>query len=345
MRIIIHIGLHKTASTYLQQHVFPHLDNKKVIYNPDDIFYFINSIFTLNLHDEDRIKKAKSIARKYQDDKSNKILLISSEAISQLVFTQNYSEHIGLLYEIFEKPEIVIFFREQSKWLESCYKESIKHHFYQGIEDFLNYHDHDFQPIDSRLNKNNCLVMDAYKANWEDLAKTIKIKFENTHFFFYEDFRKDNLKETNRLLTILEHPHFEKTECQHSNPGFSSRSIQTLIKYHNLLGALGIKRKNYLNKYNKERDDIINNDYFWKPPKSGKFPRAARSLYKEPIRLLGRVSIYKILRIMDSMNPKRKKSTYLNKKLSQRIRMIHLESNKRLEAIVNRQVPNEYTAD
>jgi hypothetical protein len=67
MRIVIHIGLHKTASTYLQQHIFPRIDRRKVIYNPDDIFYFINSIFTLDLKDENRIQKANETVLPYRD--------------------------------------------------------------------------------------------------------------------------------------------------------------------------------------------------------------------------------------------------------------------------------------
>ena len=40
-KIVLHIGLHKTATKYLQHHVFPFLDKSKFIYNPEKLDQYV----------------------------------------------------------------------------------------------------------------------------------------------------------------------------------------------------------------------------------------------------------------------------------------------------------------
>lgn len=342
MRTVIHIGLHKTASTYLQRHIFPQLDDQTVTYNPPDIFYFINSIFTLDIKEKNQIQKAKETADKYKKYNDSKTLFISSEAISQLVFKQNYHEHLRILKEIFGEAEIILFLREQSSWLESCYKESIKHHFYQDISDFLNYDGLEFKRSDNRLNAAGLLNIDIHKSNWANLIRTTESLFPSIHVFFYEDFQKNNLKETNKILSLLGHPSLKKTPKALSNPGLSKPSIDTLIKYHRTLETLGLTKKTYLNKYNKERSQVLSHDYFWMPKKPTVFIRALRSLYKEPMRLLRRVSIYTILKQMDKNFPERRKYSLLTEEMKRKLKSIHATSNLELELLTRHPLPPNY---
>ena len=344
MRIVIHIGLHKTASTYLQHHIFPHLDEDRVVFNPHDLFYFINSIFTLDLKDDGRIAQARELARQYRSRSEGKTLLISSEAISQLSFTQNYGEHLKILGEIFEDAEIVLFLREQAAWFESCYKESIKHHFYQDAAAFLNYDGTAFRAEDARLNAVGFFSMDVHKADWSRLVEMSKSLFPKTHIFFYEEFRRDNLGETNRLLAILGHPPLSHVPQALSNPGLSSPSTRTLIKYHALLRAFGIRKRTYMDTFLRERKAVLQHDYFWTPGKPFWLQRLLRNLYKEPLRLLHRVSIYTVLRWLDRRHPERRKRKALSADMTGGIRSVHAASNSRLETVIGRAPPANYLA-
>ncbi|APZ43810.1 hypothetical protein [Acidihalobacter ferrooxydans] len=342
MRTIIHIGLHKTASTYLQRHIFPLLDPQQLAYNPHSVFYFINSIFTLDIKDEARIEAARVCVHDYRAANPEKVLFISSEAISQLSFVQNYAEHLHILKTIFGDAEILLFLREQTAWLESCYKESIKHHFYQDIADFLNYDGRDFRTSDCRLNALSFLNMDVHKADWAALIESARALFPSTHVFFFEDFRTDALAETNKVLRILGQTPLERIPDAVSNPGLSASSIRALIGYHRILRALGLKKKTYLDKYTWERTQILRHDYFWSPAKPPKLRRALRSLYREPMRLLRRVSIYALLKSLDRQFPKRRQRLLLPPQMKQAIINLHADSNRRLPGLVGRQTPAAY---
>jgi hypothetical protein len=342
MRTVIHIGLHKTASTYLQSYVFPGLDRNKVIYNPDDVFYFINSIFTLNIKDEDRLAKARETVSRYHLLESDQTLFISSEAISQLSFIQNYAENLRTLKAIFDEAEIVIFLREQSAWFESCYRESIKHHFYQDASSFLNFDSKVFLHSDARLNDDGMLNMDVYKADWAALLKLVKGLFPSTHVFLYEDFSQNNLAETNRLLSILCHPTFNKVPAVRSNPGLSLASINVLISYHRILRRVGLNKKTYMDKFNRERKDVLAHDYFWVAPKPPRAVRVLRALYKEPIRFFRRFSIHSVIRYFDRKNPERWSQKILSEDMIAAIKAIHAASNKEVGKILCRELPDNY---
>jgi hypothetical protein len=342
MRIVIHIGLHKTASTYLQQHIFPRIDRRKVIYNPDDIFYFINSIFTLDLKDENRIQKANETVLPYRDLDTDQTLLISSEAISQLSFIQNYAENMKTLKAIFGEAEIVVFLREQSAWFESCYRESIKHHFYQDASSFLNFDGKGFSHSDVRLNDDGMLNMDVYKADWAALLKLVNALFPSTHVFLYEDFSQNNLTETNRLLSILCHPPFDSVPAVRSNPGLSLASIDALISYHRILRRFGLNKKTYMDKFSKERKDVLAHEYFWVAPKPPRAARILRALYREPARFFRRFSIHSALRYLDRKNPGRRKLKIFSADMIEAIKAIHAPSNSEVEHLLGYQLPDNY---
>ena len=152
MKIVLHIGLHKTATSFLQTEVFYKL-GKEVVFNPDDVFYFVNAIFTLGIREQKFIDGARQLVANYASCNDKRTLLISSEALSQSSLDMNFHEHIELIKLIFPTAEIILFLRNQLDWLESLYRESIKHGYHQSIEDFLGYNNGKFENIEARYNK------------------------------------------------------------------------------------------------------------------------------------------------------------------------------------------------
>jgi len=43
--VYIHIGMHKTATTFLQQRVFSFYDKNDILYNPPEILDYLNGLF------------------------------------------------------------------------------------------------------------------------------------------------------------------------------------------------------------------------------------------------------------------------------------------------------------
>lgn len=103
-KVYLHIGLHKTASTFLQHHVFPLIPE---IEYQDDISKFINYKF---------IKKENTI-------------LISNENISGTpyhqgqTYFQQFKRSLQLIKDIYKNPYLIVSFREPSAFIYSNYKQ------------------------------------------------------------------------------------------------------------------------------------------------------------------------------------------------------------------------------
>jgi len=95
MKVIIHIGLHRTGTTFLQKDVFEKIPN-------------INYVFDDSLH---RIKLTPGTN------------LISNEGLSLSMphSLPNRIQILDLLKILFPEAKIIIGFREKEKWLRSCY--------------------------------------------------------------------------------------------------------------------------------------------------------------------------------------------------------------------------------
>lgn len=341
MKIIIHIGLHKTGTTYLQHYVFPFLRQENIIYNPKDIFYFINAIFTLDIKDIDFLEKARSFVQEYGKNNSNDTLFISSEGISQLSFYQNYEEQVESLKYVFPNAEVILSLREQSKWLESCYKESIKHHSYQFVESFLNYKNGEFVKCNVRFDEDGCFKMDVNKANWLNLYKLISEKFDSVNLFFYENFKKDRLGQTNQILEIIGEEKLDSLPDVYVNQGISKESLDILVKFNKFKKLVGLKSKTYAHSWRLERNNVLEHDVFWTQSKPHFIYRAIRALHKEPARILRRVSLRNILKKVDSFYYGKKQTPISNDDLRLQIQKIHKHSNIELSHLI-KDMPKEY---
>ena len=127
MKIYLHLGLHKTASTWLQKTVFNSLPDTLLITRPYTIFgkefselQFANDIF----YDSQRL--VDEITRIGENSGKSRII-ISDEAFSGLPKYNylNRSTIANRLSKAFPNAEILLFLRGQAELLESLYKQSI----------------------------------------------------------------------------------------------------------------------------------------------------------------------------------------------------------------------------
>jgi len=117
-KVLIHIGYHKSASTYLQKHFFPKLPAN---------FVFINSTKILNsLHSQKFTKKTvlKWINKKINKQKKEKLTITSHEQLSGHVNgykTINPIQAAENLKKTFPHAKILIIIRNQLDYLLSVY--------------------------------------------------------------------------------------------------------------------------------------------------------------------------------------------------------------------------------
>ncbi len=107
-QIFFHVGLGKTASTYLQQSIFPKLDGVKYI----------------STH---RYKKSKTIIPQFHADK----ILVSRE------FDRQFEDEVRWFTQDFPDARIIIVFRRHDEWIASQYKRHVKNGFVGSFEAFL----------------------------------------------------------------------------------------------------------------------------------------------------------------------------------------------------------------
>ncbi len=128
----IHIGLHKTASTYLQMCLFPKVDNLLILNNLDgdiDTWFYDNFIkvdaYSFNkvkfLSDFESLIKAKS-----PNIDSDSVLGISEENLSGDMYTGMESKELmNRIHDVFGDVHILIVIRNQVDYILSSYSNYI----------------------------------------------------------------------------------------------------------------------------------------------------------------------------------------------------------------------------
>lgn len=101
--IILHVGLHKTATTFLQSSIFPNFEN--VVFHNKKL---VLSNIPVN----------------------NKHILVSNEGMlgcpyftNGLDYFEQFKNSIDYLLNIFNRPKFIICFREPGSFINSCYKQ------------------------------------------------------------------------------------------------------------------------------------------------------------------------------------------------------------------------------
>jgi len=145
-QIILHVGLHKTGTTFLQEQVFPALAGVRFVHplhvqRPDDgpIERFVFEILFRNPACIDLDRHREAIAA-WLATVTEPTVLISSEAIVGWPFENhsNLATNAELLAAVFPEAKIWLVVRRQDKWVDSAYAQLLKAGFSPSIERYLN---------------------------------------------------------------------------------------------------------------------------------------------------------------------------------------------------------------
>lgn len=248
MRIFLHIGLHKTATTYLQQAVFPRLEAGRIEYNPADISSRMRDVFRLRgatgmlgEYRERCREEAMDLLDRRRSSPGARDLLLSHEGFSQFEFVQNYDENADLLHSIVPEAEIVLFLRFQPEWLLSLYRQSVSVGEHQPVASFLNFRDGEFRPTREPYNDEGLLHMNALGADWGHLIDCYARRYgaRNVHVYFFEDFRDDAARTVGELCRLMG-VSYPQVSSNIVNRGVSGRTAQWLIRRRRLYNAAGL---------------------------------------------------------------------------------------------------------
>lgn len=191
---IIHIGLHKTATTTLQDRVFPYL--KGLTYHHQ------NELLPLYRHlalTDPAFLDLEQFKNKVTGRCKPGVNLFSAELFSGLPSKayMNRSNMQGVLKEIFGQVKILLIIREQSDWLRSYYKHYLKHGGTANIDEFV--YEYGKSPCQETFIHLRSLEYDKFVDSLR-----ISFGFENIKVMFFEKLKFEPENFLNDLAEFME---------------------------------------------------------------------------------------------------------------------------------------------
>lgn len=209
--VILHIGLHKTATRFFQKSVFRHLDADAFEYNPEPLTTLMTKTFRYPEDDARRRAFLEEARARMAADDARK-LFISLPEISGNMFNNHldYLENVALVKSVFPRATIIYFVRRQSDWLLSAFKQSLHKGKAGPIEVFLNWYDGGFQRRVARR-VNGMRNLDALNLKFWDIYEAYADAYgpERVYMLRYEDFkrrREDVIGRVEEALGVAELP-------------------------------------------------------------------------------------------------------------------------------------------
>ena len=146
MAVLVHVGLHKTATTFLQQSFFPGLRGMTFVHathelptRPNPIQRFVWELLFRNAATIDVAAHRRAIEEFVDAQPGHTI--ISSEALFGWPFENhvNFLSNADLLAQVLPEAKIWLVLRRQDSWLESAYSQVLKQGLSTTPEAFSNY--------------------------------------------------------------------------------------------------------------------------------------------------------------------------------------------------------------
>jgi len=267
-KLIFHIGLHKTATTFFQNEVFPTLTNWNYLNRP-----FIHNNFALNklLYEDDTLYDPQ-IVRDQIASITGEQLLFSSENLTGQPWMSaiNRAQIARRLREISDHCEIILFIRGQKSIIYSHYNNFINN--YQGIrniEDFVWKPSGDYT-YEMYANGRSSIPRNTYyNLSWFNihvnnflyypLIKYYKQLFgERMHVFLYETFSQNPDEVFNKLETVLDekiHPAIkEKARQKRLNRSVTGYKLHKKLIVNKVTAGYNNR---YLNKLSEKAVDLV----------------------------------------------------------------------------------------
>ena len=246
MKVFIHIGHHKTGSTFLQKKVFKNHPNIKLInrYEAQKVFLKKGSFFF-----------ERKIARKWFSEQvsslqkeQNRIIVISDEELSGNIHTGGNGGYLAKevadrLFSVIPDAHILIFIRNQFEIIESAYRQYIKKGGTFSVNRYLfdtTGHYHRFPQFS----------FDHFEYNHVIKYYTSLFGADNVHIFIYEKMRENISLFFNDFFSELGIPpldYMEKIVQKRVNEKFSFASVALARITNRFYGADPINRRVILN--------------------------------------------------------------------------------------------------
>lgn len=186
MEVYVHLGIHKTGSSFLQKEFFPKYDGKTCFLNRSQISQFKTYILTTDDFEFDS-NKALGFFRDALGEKSDcERVIISDEEFyaNPYIASIDRKRNFDRLFEVFGNTlNCIVFLRNQQSLLNSLYNQYVKTGGTASFNKFLNYKKY---PLNFSL---SYLIYDRYISYLKKMLGEDRIKV-----YLYEDFLENKLE-------------------------------------------------------------------------------------------------------------------------------------------------------
>ena len=199
--VYLHIGLHRTATTFLQDAFFPTLEGVNYITDPV-ITYAIQDC----LESKGDPVEMEHTLRPVNENSGP--VLISSEGYAMNPWTQSYHTNVEQLLKLVPESEIIIFLRDPVDWVFSLYGLAIHKHKYMTLDEFVNWDGDNFIDHEVKHDPKSPLWKSRFDVKSLAFFKVLDIwnkgySPKRIHVFFYENFSRNPDKELARLSDLI----------------------------------------------------------------------------------------------------------------------------------------------
>ncbi|MDJ0746111.1 MAG: hypothetical protein QNJ32_22490 [Xenococcaceae cyanobacterium MO_167.B27] len=257
-KVFIHVGLHKTASTFFQTEIFPYFENTICITRP----YTQQSVgFNKLQYADDTVYDPEEFKLEFQQIKGKNII-ISDELLSGIPYANclNRSLIANRLSQLFPEAEIIVFLRGQRDILLSMYNQYVKMGGTETIERYIWYPQKKYtyemycSEDKKTWNKNtryyNHLSKNLHPEHflYYQLIKMYYDKFPKVHIFLYEDFICNSQEIVNQIQNIIQQP-LKKNQ---NNIALNKKNIKlpdekiAITRYQNIVKPILNNKNKYI---------------------------------------------------------------------------------------------------
>lgn len=162
--VVLHIGLHKTATRFVQRAILSGLESDRFLVNPEPLTSTLRR--AMRLATQESRDAAVGLARAARDQAGSRTLVISEPSISGDMYSShaNWRENLCFVHALFPEATILYFVRAQADWLQSAYRQSLAKGRGVSLKAFLNFRNGAFTERPARF------VGGARTVNALDLA-------------------------------------------------------------------------------------------------------------------------------------------------------------------------------
>lgn len=226
--VVLHIGLHKTATRFLQRALFANLDSDRFLFNPQPLFHDLRQAVR-HPGDVTWARRAEAAADRAREQAGDRTIVISDPSISGDMYSSHvdYRENRDLVHRLFPNATIVYFVRRQADWLHSAYRQALVKGPGMPIEFFLNFREGEFRDREARR-IGNCRNVNALDLRFLEIYRAYADAFgpRQVYLLRQEDLRERPHDVYRRVAEALGVAELEQERGKvSSNRSFSALAI------------------------------------------------------------------------------------------------------------------------